>query len=41
MANTNKQIKVIIDPGVELDLESGTTLLQLCDDYSSLTVRPL
>lgn len=36
MANTNKQIKVIIDPGVELDLESGTTLLQLCDDYSSL-----
>lgn len=41
MTNTNRQIKVIIDPGVELVLEPGTTLLQLCGDYSSLHSSPI
>lgn len=41
MADATRQIKVIIDPGLELVLETGTTLLQLCSEYSSLYKAPI
>lgn len=41
MQNTKRQIKVIINPGVEMILESGTTLLQLSRRYSHLHRFPI
>lgn len=41
MTNIKDRIKVIIEPGEELLLESGTALLQICGDYNSLHSAPI
>jgi len=41
MTDTKREIKVLIDPEVELVLESGTALLQLSREYSYLHSVPI
>lgn len=41
MTDKSKQIKVIIDPGIELAVERGITLHQLCGEYQSAFKTPV